>query len=142
MIDRQTDQIGHRLKTISTDVKLYIEKRIELLLLNIGERLSQWAAESIHKLIGISLLAVGAIFTLTTLAIFLSDVLNNPTLGFLIVSVLLLLLGGLFYYLRPHSFSDYMQHQFESEILKVLSLDEKKEKKSEELPESTEQEKP
>lgn len=140
MTDRQTDQIGNRLKTISTDVKLYIEKRIELLLLNIGERLSQWAAESVHKLIGISLLVLGAIFTLTTLAIFLSDILNNPTLGFLIVSVFLLLLGGMSYYLKPHRFSDYLQHQFESEVLKVLSLNgEKQKKKSEELPESAEQ---
>src|SRR5699024_6632394 len=115
MIDRQTDQIGQRLKTISTDAKLYVEKRIELLLLNIGERLSQWAAESIHKLIGISLLLMGVTFLLITLAIFLGDVFDNLTLGFLSVSVLLLLLGGMSYYLKPHVFSDYLQHQFESE---------------------------
>lgn len=142
MIDRQTDQIGQRLKTISTDVKLYVEKRIELLLLNIGERLSQWAAESIHKLIGISLLLMGAIFLLVTLAIFLGDLFNSLTLGFLSVSVLLLLMGGLSYYLKPHSFSDYLQHQFESEVIKVLSLNGEKPQKTEELSEPTRQTKP
>lgn len=130
MIDRQTDQIGQRLKTISTDIKLYVEKRIELLLLNVGERLSQWAAESIHKLIGISLLLLGAIFLLVTLAIFLGDVFDNLTLGFLSVSLLLLIVGGMSYYLKPHSFSDYLQDQFESEVMKALSLNGEKPQKT------------
>lgn len=141
MIKQETDQLGQRLKTISADVKLYVEKRIELLLLNIGERISHVAAESIHKLIGILLLAVGAIFTLLTLAIFLGDLMDNLTLGFLSVSVLLLVLGGLSFYLKPHSISDYLQHQFETEVMKALSLDVdgKKRKSREQLIESTEQ---
>ena len=137
MTERETDQLGQRLKTISADVKLYVEKRIELIMLNLGERASEWAAESIQKLIGIALLAVGALFTLTTLAIYLGDLLDNLTLGFLIVSALLLMVGGLFYYLKPHSFSDYLQHQFETEVLKSLPFNGEKRMRSEQLPETS-----
>jgi hypothetical protein len=45
--------------------------------------------------------------------------------------------GALSYYLKPHSFSDYLQHQFESEVVKALSLNGEKGKRREELPGST-----
>lgn len=140
MTDKDTDNIGRRFKTITTDFKLYIEKRIELLLLNVGEHLSRWFAESIHKVAGILLLTGGLIFLLVALAVYLGSVLDNPSLGYLIVSVPLLVLGIFLFYLKPESLLRNLQQHFESELIKALTAKTNNEDSLLDLPESTKEE--
>lgn len=138
MPDKETDQLGQRLKTISVDLRLYVEKRIELLLLNVSEKLSRWMAESIYKLIGVFLLVTAFLFALVALAIFLGDVLDSRSLGYVAVTVLLLISGGLFYLLKPRGMLEKLENYFETEFMEVLSLDGEQEKKTEETPKLTE----
>lgn len=143
MSDKQTDQLGKRFRTITGDLRLYIEKRIELLLLNIGEQYSRWMAESIQKITGIFLLFGALVFLLVALAIFLGELLNSPSLGYLIVSLPLVITGLFFYYLKPKSFTENLQHHFEAELIRAISQngenEEKKEKETLNLPESAEE---
>jgi len=101
MSEKNTDQLGKRFRTITGDLKLYIEKRIELLLLNIGEQYSQWMAESIQKLTGIFLLFGAFVFILVAIAIYLGELLGRPGLGYVIVSLPLFITGLFFFYLKP-----------------------------------------
>ncbi|MGD8427445.1 MAG: phage holin family protein [Balneolaceae bacterium] len=122
MEDRK-DQLGKRLRTISADLKLYFEKRIELTMLNMGEYVSAWMAASIQRSVGAFLLLGGLCFLLIALAIYLGEILNNDSLGFVLVSLPLLIAGGLFLYLRPKGLFEQLQQRFESEVIKAINQD-------------------
>lgn len=133
MTQKNTDRIGERLKAISADLKLYIEKRLELLLLNIGEQISKWLAASIQKISGVLLLVGGFICLLVALAIFLGDLLDNESLGYVIVSVPLLVLGYFLINLKPDSVLKSLQQHFESELIDSIDMPKTKETLSESL---------
>jgi hypothetical protein len=141
MSEKQTDRLGNRFRTITGDLKLYIEKRIELLLLNIGEQYSRWMAESIQKVTGILLLFGAFVFLLVALAIYLGELLNRPSLGYVIVSLPLVITGFLFYRLKPRSFTDNLQQHFEIELIRAISEEgeDDNEKETLNLPESTQE---
>lgn len=143
MSEKNSDQLGKRFRSITGDLKLYIEKRIELLLLNIGEQYSQWMAESIQKLTGIFLLFGAFVFVLVAVAIYLGELLEWPGLGYVIVSIPLFVTGLFFFYLKPRSLAENLQQHFESELIKALTQnveqDGKKHNEPLNLPESTEE---
>jgi hypothetical protein len=118
--DKQKDQLGKRLRTITTDLKRYLEKRIELTMLNMGEAISGLMAASVQRGIGVFLLLGGVCFLLFALAIYLGDLLESQSLGYVLVSLPLLLVGGLFMYLKPKSVFKQLQHRFENEVIKSI----------------------
>ena len=121
------DQLGKRFRAITADLKLYIEKRAELLLLSVGEQYSRWFAESLQRLSGLVMLFGAFVFLLVALAVYLGEVLNNPSLGYVIVSFPLILFGILFYNLRPRSMTMNLQDHFEEELIKAITSDDSKE---------------
>jgi len=139
MNTKQEDRIGRRLKEISGDIRLYVEKRIELLLLNIGEHFSSVVAESIHRTAGLTLVGGGVLFLLVALAIYLGQLLGSPSLGYILVSLPLLIAGLLFVYLRPKSMLSAIKHYFEKEFIKAISLDGKEKPEQLNLPEHKEE---
>lgn len=118
--DKHKDQLGKRLRSITSDLKLYLEKRIELTMLNVGEAISGLMAASVQRGIGVFLLLGGLCFLLFALAIYLGDLLESRSLGYVIVSLPLLLVGGLFMYLKPKSVFKQLQHRFENEVIKSI----------------------
>ncbi len=139
--DKQKDQLGKRLRGITSDIKLYLEKRIELAMLNAGEIVSGLMAASVQRGLGVFLLLGGICFLLFALAIYLGDLLGSQSLGYVLVSIPLLLVGGLFLFLKPQRVFDKLQQQFENEVIKTieqngkvqekpLSIEEKRDLKS------------
>lgn len=118
--DHTTDRLSERLKTITADLKLYVEKRVELLLLNVGEQVASWFAQSIQRVSGILLVFGGVVFLLVALAIYLGELLGSQSLGYVLVSLPLLILGLVLIYVRPRSIIERIQRQFESELLRAL----------------------
>lgn len=141
MPEKQTDQIGQRLKTISTDIKLYVEKRLELLLLGIGEHISRWMAESIQKMTGILFLFGALMCLLVGLAIYLGNLLNQESLGYVIVSIPLMVIGVVLFCLKPKSLLKQLQHYFQSELIKAFAPNGKEEQQSADLSRTSEREK-
>ncbi|MDX1637891.1 MAG: phage holin family protein [Balneolaceae bacterium] len=113
-----------RLKAISSDLKMYVEKRVELLLLNIGEQFARIMAESVQKVTGLLLLSGAVIFLLVALAIYLGTLLDSESLGYVLVSVPLVIIGLLFYYLKPRGMVKQLQNHFEREIIRAITEDE------------------
>lgn len=118
--DKRSDKFGKRLRIITNDLKLYLEKRIELTMLNVGEAISGFMAASVQRGIGVFLLLGGVCFLLFGLAIYLGDLLDSRSLGYVIVSLPLLLVGGLFMYLKPNSVFEQLQSRFENEVVKSI----------------------
>jgi len=119
--EKNSNQLGQRLRSITADLKLYIEKRLELVMLNAGEQISGWMAASVYRAAGVLFLLVGVCFLLVALAIYLGDVLGNESLGYVLVSLPLLLAGSLFVYLKPKGLFDRLQQSFESEVIKAIN---------------------
>ncbi|WP_440999448.1 phage holin family protein [Fodinibius sp. SL11] len=118
--EKRSDKLGKRLRIITADLKLYLEKRIELAMLNVGEAVSGLMAASVQRGIGVFLLLGGVCFLLFALAIYLGDLLNSRSLGYVIVSLPLLLVGGLFMFLKPKSVFKQLQTRFENEVVKSI----------------------
>jgi hypothetical protein len=127
--EKKQDQLGQRLRTISADLKLYFEKRLELIMLNTGEYVSGWMATSVLKVAGALLLLVGICFLLVALAIYLGKLLGSESLGYVLVSLPLLIAGLLFIYLKPKGVFDELQQHFEAEVIKAIEQNGKIEQK-------------
>lgn len=121
MKENTKDHLGQRFRAISADLKLYIEKRIELMMLNTGEYVSSWMAASIQRATGAFLLLGGVCFLLIALAIYLGNILDSESLGYVFVSLPLLIIGGLFMYLKPRGLFEQLQQRFENELVKAIS---------------------
>lgn len=127
--EKNKDRLGQRLRSITADLKLYIEKRIELVMLNTGEHLSGWMAATIQRATGVLLLLGGVCFLFVALAIYLGNILGNESLGYLLVSIPLLLAGLLFISLKPKGVFEKLQQRFESEVIKAIEQNGKAEQK-------------
>lgn len=86
-------QILESLKSIPSDFKQIIERKIQLFILDFGDELSKNIALAIPKLIGLVFAVLGLAFALIAFALYLGDVLGNQALGFASVSGILLLIG-------------------------------------------------
>lgn len=142
MSDTGKEPMAERFKTISDDLKLYVEKRIELLLLSVGEQYSKWIAKSIQKATGLFLVFGAIVFLLVALATYLGEVTGIAGLGYVVVSLPLFVVGLLLFYLKPKSLVDNLQSYFEAELLDALTQNGESEKEVLNLPESTEEKKP
>jgi hypothetical protein len=96
---------------IADNLRLYIEKRVELFALTIAEQVSAIAANTIQKMIGILLLAGAAFFAWFALGFFVGEWLNSIGLGFLIVSVPLFIAGYIFLKMKSVSFTEKIQSE-------------------------------
>ncbi len=90
-----------RFRKVPGDVKLLVEKRMELWALNIGELITGLLAESIYRLTGVVMLAVSGLLLLIAVASFVGELVGNESLGYVIVAAPFLLLGLLFANKRP-----------------------------------------
>lgn len=93
--------LTERLRKIPGEIKLLVEKRAELLALNVSEMITSAITKMIYKIAGGLIMFVGFIFLLHTLALFIGDLLNNIIFGYLIVSIVTLLVGGIIFSLNP-----------------------------------------
>lgn len=117
---KKKDQLGQRLRTISADLKLYFEKRFELIMLNTGESVSGWMAKLMLQGAGILLLLLGFCFLLFALAIYLGNLLESESLGYVAVGLLVFISGILFLYLKPPAVFRKLKQHFEAEVIEAI----------------------
>lgn len=112
------------LKGITSDLKLYVEKRLELTLLTISDHISFILADSIQRIIGIILLAGGFLIAWFALSYYISSLVDSYSLGFFLSSLPLILGGITFLKLKPKSVTRIIQAGIIHEVM--LSLDDMK----------------
>lgn len=121
MADGPADRIGKHLRHITNDLKRYVEKRMELIALNIGEQSARMIAESAQKIAGLVLIFGALVFLLIALALYLGALLDSRSLGFVLVSAPFLLCGYLFLKLKPSFITRKLKSEFEEELIGMLS---------------------
>ncbi len=135
------EDLGSRIKQVSRELKHYVETRLELTLLNFGDKVSYLIGQSIQQLFGYAILLLGLIFGLTALAIYLGELLDEQWAGYAIVAAPFIILGLIFVMVKPKSIARKIQDQILAEFLdtlpksnnemKQISAKEKEQKESE-----------
>ncbi|SMO80248.1 phage holin family protein [Gracilimonas mengyeensis] len=111
------DDFGRRIKNVTREFKEYIETRIELTMLDFGDKATRVIGKSIQQLAGYLILGIGIVFGMTALAIYLGEVLEERWAGYLIVSTPFLLLGLYLIFGKPKSIMNRIQEQILAEML-------------------------
>lgn len=109
------------LKKLPGEFKAFIEKRIELFTIEMGERITEVIAHTVYRLTGIAFLALGLILVLFAASNFVGELLGNEGLGFIIVAAPVLLLGVLFFSRRPRSMVRATRDKMLAHFMKDLS---------------------
>lgn len=116
----QKDTFSDRFKSLRDDLKAYIETRLELMVLESGERFSNQLSDSIQRITGFVLLSIGGVFALIALSIYLGELLGYAWAGYVIVAAPLLLIGLFFVNRRPRFFSRNMKRRVMERFLLLL----------------------
>ena len=132
MKNQEPEFISKRFKALSSSLTKYIENRLELSAIESGEHLSVFLANLAHQLSGLVIFSCGLLFILLALGVYLGDVLNSMSLGLVLVSLPLFLLGALFVNMKPRSLTSSLKRVFCDEMFRTMSEVKKMRKKSQE----------
>jgi hypothetical protein len=125
------EDLGSRIKQITRELKQYVETRIELTILNVSDKVTYLIGQSIQQLFGYTIFALGLVFGLVALAIYLGDVLDTEWAGYALVGAPFLIFGLIFITIKPKSIARKIQAQLLAELLDSMP---DKEKEMKELP--------
>lgn len=103
MSDSNRNDLGERLQRLPADIRRIIEKRVELLGIELAEQFSGFFAMIFYRIQGIVLIGIGGILLIVALGFYLGNLLGNTSLGFVIASLPVFLLGIIFLAMKPKS---------------------------------------
>lgn len=110
------DHLLERIKKLPAEIRLLIEKRVELYVLEFGENVSKNAGKAIAGIISGLVFLLALVFALFALAFFVGEVLDNTAAGFAVVAALLLVVGLVVYLLSP----ELIESRFRDSIARVF----------------------
>ncbi len=113
----ESQQDSEQKDSFRRELRVYVEKRIQLVSVAISEQISLMIAQSFQKLAGLLLLSSAVLFVWLALSFFLGDLLNNTSLGFLIASVPLFIFGFVFMRSSSKKITDRIQAQLISRLM-------------------------
>lgn len=116
------DLITRRFQLFKKQIKQYIERRIELSVIESGEQLSYLVANLTHQVSGLIILLCGLAFLLVATALYLGELLQRPSLGFVIVSIPLFIVGVIFMRMRPRSLTERIRLSVMKEMMQITEL--------------------
>jgi uncharacterized membrane protein YqjE len=119
--EQDPDPVQEAVKRLPSELRLILEKRLELLALDVGEGVSLMFAKLFFAILGILLLGLAVLLGMFSLALYLSDVLDNEALGYLLTALPLLLFGVLLVNKRPKMLYIAIQNRFLKQFVDVLS---------------------
>lgn len=83
-------------ESLTAEIRSYVEKRVQLLILTISERVSNIIANAVQKIMGMVLLGFALYFICLAVGFYLGELLGNYSYGFAIVSTPYILFGFIF----------------------------------------------
>lgn len=111
------DDLGNRIKHVTSELKDYVETRLELTLLTVSDKISYWVGQSVQQVLGYALLTIGLVFGMVSLSIYLGELLDEAWAGYLIVGSPFLLAGIIFVLVKPKSLARRIQNQILADII-------------------------
>lgn len=109
------------IKAIVADVKIYVEKKIELASLEAQDKGAVLAAAVMSNVLGIALLLVGGFLLLFAAAIGLGYLFENMALGFLALALFFVAIGTYIYKTKRNLLKKKLEVQLSSFIQQTLN---------------------
>lgn len=106
-------------ESLTEELRSYIEKRVQLLILTITERVSSIIAQSLQKFVGMILLGFALYFMCLALGFYLGEILGNYSYGFAIVSIPFILFG----FILIKRISKRITEKIQADIIEKMMLD-------------------
>lgn len=103
MSNRNRDDLGESLQRLPAEIRRLVEKRVELMGLELAEQFSGIFAAIFYRFQGMAILGAGFLLLVFALAFYLGGLMGSTSLGFVIASVPVLLAGIVFMLMRPKS---------------------------------------
>jgi uncharacterized membrane protein YqjE len=97
----QQDHLLDRLKKLPNEIRLLIEKKIELYMIEFVEKFSNGFSKLLASIVSFLVFLLGITFALFAAAFFIGELLDSYALGFSAVAVLILIVGLVVYLLSP-----------------------------------------
>lgn len=101
MSNANRNDLGERLQRLPADIRRIIEKRVELLGIELAEQFSGFFATIFYRIQGLLMVGMGIFLLIVALALYLGVLLGSTSLGFVIASVPVLLIGIIFMSMKP-----------------------------------------
>jgi uncharacterized membrane protein YqjE len=126
MDDTDRDMIQDAVKRLPSELRMMLEKRLELMALDISEGVSVIMSRLMFIIFGGIVLGIAILFTLMSLSYFIGELIDNTALGYFITALPLLIIGAMLFNKRPRSLymrtKSWMLHQF-IDLLSKKKLD-------------------
>lgn len=117
---------------LTTEVRLYVEKRIELFSIEVAEKVSLLVAHSVQKLIGVLILAGAIFFLWFAFGFFISDLVGNHALGFLLSTIPLFLFGFILSKHKSKKLTEKIQADIVGKVMEKFESDDNSQESSDE----------
>jgi hypothetical protein len=98
-------------------MRQYVEKRLELFMIETGEKLANVLAKGSSVLVTGLIALMGMLFLLLALAFFLGDLLGSMALGFSIVGVLLFTVALIVYLVAPEAIEENVRRRIADQFM-------------------------
>lgn len=119
--EQDPDPVQDAVKRLPSELRLILEKRLELLALDIGEGVSLMFSNLFFAILGVLFLGLAVLLGMFSLALYLSAVLDNEALGYLLTSIPPLFLGILLVFKRPKLLYIAIQNRILKQFVDLLS---------------------
>ncbi len=119
--EQDPDPVQDAVKRLPSELRLILEKRLELLALDVGEGVSLMFSKLFFAILGVLFLGLAVLLGMFSLALYLSAVLDNEALGYLLTSIPLLFLGILLVFKRPKLLYIAIQNRILKQFVDLLS---------------------
>lgn len=117
------EQLSDRLRKIQQDLKLFVDKRIELFLIESGERFAGILGKSAGKFATLFTILIAVFFLLMSFSYLIGDVLDNTALGFAIMSSFLFVIALVVYIISPGAIEERIRQQITESLLNESKSD-------------------
>jgi uncharacterized membrane protein YqjE len=120
------------IKAIVADLKVYVEKKIELTSLEAQDKGAVLAAAVFSNVLGIALLLVGGFLLLFAAAIGLGYLFENMALGFLVLSLIFVIAGTYIYKTKRNAIKNKLERDITAFIQNTFDISSEKRSSTEE----------
>ncbi len=101
MEDTDRDIIQDAVKRLPSEVRMMLEKRLELMALDISEGMSIILSRLLFVIFGGIIVGIALLFAMMGLSYYIGELLGSTALGYLVTAVPLLLFGVLLFNKKP-----------------------------------------
>jgi uncharacterized membrane protein YqjE len=114
--------LAESLQDIKRDLFSYVEKRVELLVIQLTEPFAAIISRLFQQVIGFLIALVGFIFVWGAIALLLSQLLDSTVIGFLVAGAPLFLIGSFLFFRKPGVLQRFMHANMVDQIMDNLKF--------------------